>query len=89
MDTHVDLIQGSEEWKRARAGSLGASQIHEALARTKSGWGSSRANVAAKIVVERLTGEPSASFETPAMAWGKEKEAEARCDAKQVDPGLE
>jgi hypothetical protein len=78
MDATVDLIQGSDEWKRARAGSLGASQIHEALARTKNGWGASRANIIAQLVIERLTGEPSASFESAAMAWGREKEADAR-----------
>lgn len=50
----------------------------DALARTKSGWGASRANLIAQLTVERLTGEPSQSFDTPAMAWGRDTEAEAR-----------
>jgi hypothetical protein len=33
----IDLIQGSEAWLYARAGSIGASQIADALAKTKTG----------------------------------------------------
>jgi len=74
----VDLQQGSDEWRSARAGSLGASQIAEALAKTKSGWGASRANLMAQLVVERLTGLPAEGFSNAAMVWGTEKEPEAR-----------
>jgi putative phage-type endonuclease len=73
-----ELIQGSDEWLRARVGSLGASRVHEVMARTKTGYSASRANACAAIVAERLTGTPTESFETPAMAWGKATEAEAR-----------
>jgi putative phage-type endonuclease len=73
-----ELVQGSEEWLRARCGSLGASRIHEIMARTKTGYSASRANASAAIVAERLTGTPAETFETPAMAWGKATEAEAR-----------
>lgn len=74
----LDLVQGSEEWRRARAGSLGASQIHEAVARTKSGWGASRANLLARLVVEKLTGEPSEHFVNAAMQHGIDTEPMAR-----------
>jgi putative phage-type endonuclease len=74
----LDLIQGSDEWRKARAGSLGASQIADALARTKSGYGASRANLAAQLVVERLTKTPTEGFTNAAMLWGVEKEPEAR-----------
>lgn len=72
------MIQGSEEWKLARCGSLGASRIADALARTKTGWGASRANLMAELLVERLTGVPSEGYMNDAMRWGTEKEPEAR-----------
>ncbi len=73
-----DLIQGSPEWLAARCGSLGASQVAEALARTKSGWGAGRKNAAARIVAERLTGTPAESFTNAAMQWGNDMEPQAR-----------
>lgn len=74
----LDLIQGSDEWLAARAGSVGASQVHEAIAKTKSGWGASRANLMATLICERLTGRPAETFTNAAMAWGNEKEPDAR-----------
>jgi hypothetical protein len=44
--TDAAIIQRSPEWFAARCGSLGASQLADALAKTKSGWGASRANLA-------------------------------------------
>ena len=72
------MIQGSEEWLKARAGSLGASQVHGALARTKSGWAASRKNTLAQLVAERLTGQPTEGFTSGPMQWGKDTEAQAR-----------
>lgn len=72
------MEQGSAEWLAARAGSLGASQVADALARTKSGWGASRANVRAQLVRERLTGRPTESFCSGAMQRGKDLEPQAR-----------
>lgn len=72
------MIQGSEEWRLARCGSLGASQIHEALARTKTGWGASRANLAARLVIERLTGKPVETYVNAAMQHGIDTEPVAR-----------
>lgn len=74
----LELVQGSTEWRAARAGSLGASQVAEALARTKTGWGAGRANTMAALVAERLTGQPQETFSNAAMAWGTDKEPEAR-----------
>jgi putative phage-type endonuclease len=76
--TDAAIIQRSPEWFAARCGSLGASQLADALAKTKSGWGASRANLQAKLVVERLTGRQEESFTSAAMLWGVEKEDEAR-----------
>lgn len=74
----VDVEQGSEEWKLARLGKVGASMVADATARTKTGWGASRANLAARLVAERLTGAFQDSFVNDAMRWGTEKEPEAR-----------
>lgn len=73
-----DLIQGSAEWLAARAGSLGASQVADALAKTAKGWGASRANVRAQLVRERLTGKPTETFCSGAMQRGKDLEPQAR-----------
>ena len=90
----AELIQGSEQWRSARCGSLGASQVHEALARTKSGWGASRENVMAQLVAERLTGIPYESYINEAMQRGIDTEPEARAqyafvaDVDVVEVGL-
>lgn len=78
MSNHIQVVQGSDEWRNLRIGSLGASKIHEALARTKSGWGASRYNLQATIVCERLTGMAQESFQSSAMLHGIETEPEAR-----------
>jgi predicted phage-related endonuclease len=74
----LDLEQGSDAWKAARCGSLGGSRFHEAIAKTKTGWGASRANLAAELVIERLTGQPVEKFVTAAMQAGTENEPAAR-----------
>jgi putative phage-type endonuclease len=74
----AELIQGTEEWKLARCGSLGASRLADAVARIKTGYGASRANLMAELLVERLTGIPTEGFVSPAMQWGTEKEPDAR-----------
>jgi predicted phage-related endonuclease len=74
-----ELIQGSQEWLNARAGSLGASRVADVIAKTKSGWGASRANLMAELIVERLTGAPvTDKFVNAAMIWGTEVEPQAR-----------
>ena len=72
------MEQGSTEWLQARCGSLGASQINEALATTKSGWGASRENLKNRIIAERLTGIPAETFKNAAMEWGNAQEDNAR-----------
>lgn len=74
----MELVQGTPDWLAARAGSLGASQVHEALTRTKTGWGAGRANIKARMVAERLTGQPQESFSNAAMQWGNDWEDAAR-----------
>jgi len=70
--------QGSEAWSRARLGKLTASRVSDALARTKTGWGASRKNYMAELIIERLTGVPSDSYINDAMKFGIETEPQAR-----------
>ena len=72
------MEQRSTEWFAARCGSLGASQLNEALATTKNGWGASRENIKNRIIAERLTGTPTETFQNAAMIWGVETEDQAR-----------
>jgi putative phage-type endonuclease len=73
-----DIIQGSPEWFAARVGKVTASRVADVVAKTKTGWGASRANYMAELIAERLTGESAPSFTNAAMQWGTEKEPDAR-----------
>lgn len=73
-----DMIQGSTEWFVARRGFASASRMADILAKTKSGPAASRANYAAQIVAERLTGVVESSYTSAAMQRGTELEPEAR-----------
>lgn len=70
--------QGSDEWKALRLGKATASRMADICARTKTGWGASRANYAAQLIAERLTGVVTESYTSQAMEWGTACEAEAR-----------
>lgn len=72
------IEQGTAEWHQERLGKATASKIADIITRTKTGYGATRANYAAQLIAERLTGQPSESFTNAAMQWGTEKEPEAR-----------
>lgn len=74
----ADMTQGSEEWFAARCGKVTASRVADVVARTKTGWGASRANYMAELVAERLTGVPAERFTNAAMQWGTDMEPMAR-----------
>lgn len=73
-----DIVQGSAEWHAIRVGKVTASRVADVVAKTKSGWGASRANYMAELIAERLTGEAAERFTNAAMNWGTEKEPDAR-----------
>ena len=72
------IEQGSEEWFQQRLGKVTASKIADIVAKTKSGYSTSRANYMAQLVVERLTGVKADSFTNAAMEWGTATEPLAR-----------
>src|SRR5690242_14473751 len=73
-----DLIQGSAEWLAIRCGKVTASRVSDVVARTKAGWGASRANYAAELIAERLTQAPAERYQNAAMQWGTDNEPAAR-----------
>lgn len=75
---NAPMIQGTEEWLAARLGKVTASRMDDVMARTKTGYGASRANYMAALIVERLTSKVAESYTNAAMAWGTENEPAAR-----------
>lgn len=72
------IEQGSEEWKAQRIGKVTASRVADVIAKTKSGYSTSRANYLAELVAERLTNVPAESYQNGAMLWGTNTEPQAR-----------
>lgn len=74
------IEQRSDAWFAARCGSLGASQIADAVAVLKDGKtpAATSANLAAKLVIERLTGVQEDGFKSAAMQWGVDQEENAK-----------
>lgn len=89
------MEQRSDEWFAVRCGRVTASRVADVIAKTKTGYGASRANYAAQLVAERLTGKVQESFTNSAMQWGTDKEPDARnayCffhDVDVVETGFE
>lgn len=71
-------VQGTEDWKRERLGKVTASRVADVVAKTKTGWGASRANYAAQLIAERLTGVAAESYTNAAMQYGTDTEPKAR-----------
>jgi putative phage-type endonuclease len=72
------IVQGTPEWHQARLGKVTASRVADATKRTKTGYSVERGNYMAELLAERLTGVPAEKFVNAAMAWGTEREPEAR-----------
>lgn len=72
------MEQRTEEWFAARLGCVTASRIADVCARTQKGWGASRKNYMAELVIERLTSQRAEGFSNAAMQWGTDQEPEAR-----------
>jgi putative phage-type endonuclease len=70
--------QRSPEWYAARLGRATASRFYDILARTRSGYASTRMNYRAELVIERLTGQSVETYQNAAMVWGTDTEPLAR-----------
>lgn len=73
----IILLQGTDEWRRARAGRVTASRIESVMRKLKSGgFSADRANYLAELLTERLTGQPAEHYVSAEMRWGIEHEDE-------------
>lgn len=72
------MEQRTAEWYAARLGKVTASRVADIIAKTKTGYSTSRANYMAELVAERLTGKSGDSYSNAAMQWGTEQEPNAR-----------
>jgi putative phage-type endonuclease len=72
------MEQRTPEWHAARLGKVTASRVADVVAKTKTGYSTSRMNYMAELICERLTGTQGAFYSNAAMQWGTEKEPEAR-----------
>lgn len=81
------MEQRTEEWFSQRLGKVTASRVAEVVARTSSGYSTSRENYMVALAVERITGARQESFSSAAMAWGTDTEPLARM-AYESETGL-
>lgn len=83
-------MEGDElaAWLSARCGKLTASRMKDAMATLKNGQpAKARSDLLRELLAERITGSSVRHFVTDAMAWGLEKEAEAKA-AYEAHSGL-
>lgn len=75
----LDLPQGSDAWKSARAGLVTASRMCDVLAKIKTGEAAARRDYRSQLVAEILTGVPQDDgYMNAEMQWGVENEPFAR-----------
>lgn len=91
IEVFKDVDQGSDEWKKIRAGIPTSSMFHAVLASGKGGGESKgRRTYMLKLAGEILTGEPMESYTNDHMEHGKEIEDEIRkLYAFQTDADVE
>ncbi len=75
MTRFDELVQGSQDWLQARVGKVTASRVSDVVAKTKSGWGPSRENYMAELLVERRSGRAYEQYVNAAMQWGSDTES--------------
>lgn len=72
------IEQGSPEWFEQRRGKATASRIADVIAKTKTGYSTSRENYCVELALERITGNSQESYTNAAMQWGTDTEPLAR-----------
>lgn len=72
------IQQGTPEWFAARLGRVTASRVADIIAKTKTGYSTSRENYLVELALERLTGNRQEGFTSASMEWGTETEPLAR-----------
>lgn len=72
------IVQGTDEWFAQRLGKVTASRVADVIAKTKSGYSTSRENYMVELALERLTGQRQEMYTNAAMQWGTDNEPLAR-----------
>ena len=84
----ADIQQRTPEWFKQRLGRVTASRVADVVAKTKTGYSTSRANYMNQLICENLTGRMEEFYQSPAMAWGTKTEPEARAVYEAVTGNL-
>ena len=72
------IEQGTDAWKQLRLAKVTASRVADILARTKTGYSTSRENYKIQLALEQVTGTVEQTFTSPAMQDGIDRESRAR-----------
>lgn len=72
------VLQNTPEWFSQRLGQVTGSRVADIVARTKTGYSTSRANYLAQLASERLTDQGGEGFTSGPMQWGIDHEDQAR-----------
>ena len=80
MDAEKNPLQQNAEWFQDRIGFLTASRMAKILPGARGQYLKSRLDLMDDLVAERITGQLTEGFTTPAMQWGIDTEAEARTE---------
>ena len=72
------MEQRTDDWFAARLGKVTGSRVADVIAKTKTGYSTSRANYLAQLAIERMTGQQAESYSNAAMEWGTTQEPFAR-----------
>ena len=81
------IAQGTPEWFLQRLGKATASRIADVIAKTKTGYSTSRENYCVELALERITGARQESYSNSFMEWGTATEPLARA-AYEAHTGL-
>jgi len=80
MPTISKAEQGSDQWHLDRLGNATASRFADVIAKTRSGYSTSRKNYAIELALEQITGTRNDFFKSSAMEWGTDTEPVARLE---------
>lgn len=72
------MDQRTDEWFQARLGKVTASRIVDVMAKTKTGYGATRAKYMDQLLDEIVTGQVTSGFSNAAMQHGIDTEPKAR-----------
>lgn len=84
MPTVSNAEQGTEQWHLDRLGNATGSRFQDVIAKTRSGYSTSRKNYAVELALEIITGTRQDFYKSSAMEWGTETEPVARLEYELI-----